>query len=116
MGTPKLSVPGAAVLVGCKIVAVLVVADACPPEGRGAEVKPPKENGAASVVAGRVGFVKEKVDLGWSPTAGKVEAEDTLLLANGAVTGGNPVLETGAASGFFPRMSITLPVTKSDDG
>lgn len=79
VGTPKLDVPGAAVLVGCKPVVVLVVADACPPEGLGVGLKPPKVNGAASVVVGRVGFVKENVCLGCSPNAGKAEAELTLL-------------------------------------
>ena len=115
VGTPKLDVPGAAVLVGCKPVVVLVVTGACPPEGLGVGLKPPKVNGAASVVVGRAAFVKENVGLGCSPNAGKAEAEVTLLLANGAETGGNPVLKTAAASGFLLRTSITLPVVISVD-
>jgi len=106
VGTPKLDVPGAAVLVGCKPVVVLVVTGACPPEGLGVGLKPPKVNGAASVVVGRAAFVKENAGLGCSPNAGKAEAD-------GAEIGGNPVLKTAAASGFLLRTSITLPVVIS---
>ncbi len=58
---------------------VLVVTGLWSPGGRVVGVILPKVNGAASVVVGRAGFVKENVCLGCSPNAGKAEAELTLL-------------------------------------
>lgn len=112
IGGPKCNVSGA--MLGCKIVVVLVGTGACPPEGCGVGVKLPKGKGAAAVVVGRIGM--ENVGLGWSPTAVKVEAEVTLLLADEADTGGYPVCETSAASGFFPMKLNRPPVGISVGG